>query len=152
MLVGEEVLQQTGTLDRLLLEGATLGHESWDHCKQPPSPRASLCLCSQATSVPCHPPGPRQWQRPSIPPPAPPLGLGHGCHVAWGSQMPETCTKALRGLARTLHAGKLLVSGELPTACRSGAFIMHTKRRHNQFPSWHSALNTHFFSLIAGLN
>lgn len=56
------------------------------------------------------------------------------------------------GLAQNVRAGKLPTSGELPTACRSGAFIMHTKRRHNQFPSWHFALNTHFFSLIAGLN
>lgn len=61
-------------------------------------PRASLCPCSQATSVPClhpcPPPDPRQWQGPSLPLPAPPLGLGRGCRAAWVSRMPETCTKA----------------------------------------------------------
>lgn len=31
-------------------------------------------------------------------------------------------------------------------------FILLAERRHNQFPSWHFALNTYFFSLIARLN
>lgn len=135
--MGEEVSQQSGSLGKLLLGDKMRGHH-----KQPPSPRS---LSSRAISIPGLPPCP------SLLPPPPGGSQEPEAHVeAPGSGHPAGALHG--GPSRTLHAGKLLASRELPTACRSGAFIMHTKRRHNQFPCWHFALNTHFFSLIARLN